>query len=179
MSVDAFLSDRATLDERIALLEQIAPHWAPVARMVRDYGLMLFSIQQGEKRRFWPRPVDARLSPVLIYLGDDMATSKGPVAFHRGSLRRLFKDAGSVVLNAGEARPEPYSAAGLIALILGKPAVIVDCLPETQDTWIRFGKACGRRDGDFVVFGVQGEPPTACANRISVPLEPLPEPTVH
>lgn len=110
-----------------------ARHLELVFAAVRAGALAFALIPQGGRYRGLP---DVALGkPLLLTLGDDMATSRGPGAFDAKTLRRALDGAGAVVVHAAAAELEHYQAAVDAAQRHGK-AVIVECQPSTETAWL-------------------------------------------
>jgi hypothetical protein len=83
------------------------------------------------------RPVPWRVmdGPAVILIGDDLAVSRGPTAFHQGSLKRMLKRASHIAIMAGMPIEIPYRAAPLAAAASGKLVLLIECQETTEAQW--------------------------------------------
>ncbi|MBK8908822.1 MAG: hypothetical protein IPM60_13220, partial [Rhodospirillales bacterium] len=166
------MTDAAKAIERAAAS---APHFVAPLRMLRDgaIGGILFALP--DRSRFWPLPAKLPAPPLAIVC-DDWDASRGPKAFNQRSLRRLLADAGKVVVVAFAAHPEPYEAAALAVPLLGAPAVLIECLPETQCAWLAVARKYGPPCPLLVTVR---DTPLPDHGKFFGDLPPLPQPALH
>jgi|GEM_PF-6447126 hypothetical protein len=148
--------DPQRLVEMIAQCATVAPHRAVLLRAVRDDGLATLDIVQS-RVPFWP-PKEGIRRPILVLIGDDLHTSKGPRAFHQRSLKRLFRDAAKAVIVSCASYPHFYELAVRACATFRRHVVLVECLPSTLDAWLDAMTRGGLSKRDMLVGVVRGEP---------------------
>ncbi len=74
--------------------------------------------------------------PIVLIVGDDYDLSFGPQAFHRKSLRRFLRSAGSVVIVSGAPDPRVYAAALAGPLMTRKDVAIIETREAHEPAWI-------------------------------------------
>jgi hypothetical protein len=125
----------AAINDMIAKFSLVVPEFVPILRAVRDFDLCLAMVDQNTKGSFWPMPDGRSRASCLVYLSDGM--SKGPRAFHRRSLKRLFRDSWRVVINAADVHVLPYSAAGMLAVLAQERSAVVRPAGRQRLRWPR------------------------------------------
>jgi hypothetical protein len=119
-------------------------HLEAVFAAIRAGRLTFVVVPQGSRYRSLPDNATNR--PLLLVLGDDMDTSRGPGAFDTKTLRRALGSAGHVTVYAAGAEARHYATAVAAAQRHGK-AVIVECQPHTESAWLaaagRFAPGAG------------------------------------
>jgi hypothetical protein len=112
-----------------ATIDHLPAYMRPIMLAVRDAGVALCMVPQGEEP-FDP-PTDR---PTICLIGDDMHEAKGPRAFHQDSLRDFAKRCTCAVIVSCEPLLVAYAAAAALAS-LGKDVIIVETRTEHEADW--------------------------------------------
>ena len=141
--------DRECVDHAITRIVHTAPYFIPVYRAVRDHGVVLVELGRGKK--FPSRPKNLRKRPLLLFIGDDLATAEGPEAFHTQSLRKVFGLADLVVIHASCPQEKHYQTFATNAAA-GSNVVVVETQPDRLDEWCAFHKRHASKNALFLII---------------------------
>jgi hypothetical protein len=128
-------ASRSILNQAIANLSPHTKHLAPIYVGMRDHRLLQSMILRGAKLRSIPKRY--KRCPHVFVIGDDLLDAKGPKAFHKGSLLRVFNGAGLIFLHCAKAQPEHYEEAVAAAIKTGR-SVIIESQPTHEKEWLAF-----------------------------------------
>ena len=128
-------ASRSMLNQTIAALSPQTRHLAPIYAGMRDHRLLQSIVIRGIKLRSIPKRYNE--CPHVFVIGDDLLDAKGPKAFHKKSLLRVFNGAGLIYLHCAKARPEHYEEA-VVAAIKSGHSVIVESQPTHEKEWLSF-----------------------------------------
>lgn len=99
--------------------------------------------------------------PLLVLLGDDLDTAKGPGAFDAPSVRRALSTAAGIVMVSSASSAQVYSAAIAMARTgnrRGQHAVLIETQPEAEEEWLYLLRVHRRPSADVLLSVVAGEP---------------------
>lgn len=105
-------------------------HLVPIWRAVAENDVAYATVLQNEGR--WTVP-DGR--PVVVIVGDDLYSAKGPRAFSARSLRAFLPRCGAIAFVGCSAVPEVYADAARMAKE-GHTVAIIESQPEHEDAWL-------------------------------------------
>lgn len=121
---------RENLDAAIAYAQ---PHLIPVLTAVRDLGLAMMFVPQGQDPFRIPK---TPRKPTMTIVGDDLAKAFGPDAFHMPSIRRVIRESRVFAVVSSAATVEVYGAISATAAAVRVNAVLVETRPEQELAWV-------------------------------------------
>ena len=136
INIDAEI--KANITRGIETLPKEAAHMRPIMVSMRDHGLSVIALRQGSK--FYKLQQFDDKHPLLVIVGDDLLTSRGPIAFGRTTLSKILKSATHIAVMAATADVAVYEAAVVSALAFQSVVVIIETQPYRQEEWLNFIK---------------------------------------
>ena len=146
MSESLVIVPQSRIDATLAYIDENPrmAHMRPLFLAVKDASVRLGFITPGRDESAFLRDDDT----TIYLIGDDLHRSEGPMAFHKGTLRKAARASVGVVIVAGYPEPAVYAAAAAVAaggrvLMQGDKQVngsviIVETQPYQERAWQDF-----------------------------------------